>query len=75
MTIATMADRVRDALKTRQTDCPMEEIVTLCPDLTWNQVFMAVDHLSRTGRVRLRMNRQRTYMVKVLPSPISMNLA
>jgi hypothetical protein len=66
LTITTIADRVRGALETRPTDWPMEEIVALCPDLTWNQVFMAIDHLSRTGQVRLRIDRRRTYMVKAL---------
>jgi hypothetical protein len=66
MTIATIADRVHGALRTRRTDCPMEEVVGLCPDLTWNQVFIGIDHLSRTGQIRVSMNRKRTYMVKVL---------
>ncbi len=66
MTIATIADRVRVALQTRQAGYPMEEVVGLCPDLTWHQVFMGIDHLSRTGQVRVTMNRKRAYMVKVL---------
>lgn len=73
MTIVTMADRVRGALETRHTDYPMDEIVALCPDLTWSQVFKAVDHLSRTGQVRLRINRRRTYMVKALRLPMPIN--
>lgn len=68
MTIATIADRVHGALRTRHTDCPMEEVVGLCPDLTWNQVFMGIDHLSRTGRIRVSMNRRRAYVVKILQS-------
>ncbi len=31
----------------------LEEIVQQCPNLTWNQVFLALDHLSRCGRIRL----------------------
>ncbi len=31
----------------------LEEIVQRCPNLTWNQVFLALDHLSRCGRIRL----------------------
>ncbi|HLZ36089.1 MAG TPA: hypothetical protein VKP13_18955 [Nitrospira sp.] len=68
MTIASIADRVRGALQTRDTDCPMEEVVGLCPDFTWNQVFRGIDHLSRTGQIRVSISRRRTYMVKVLQS-------
>ena len=33
--------------------CDMEEIARQRPDLTWNQVFLAVDRLSRRGEIRL----------------------
>ncbi|HXF91442.1 MAG TPA: hypothetical protein VNK46_01700 [Nitrospiraceae bacterium] len=36
----------------RSQDCLLEEVVLQCPDLTWNQVFLTVDHLSRSGEVR-----------------------
>ena len=29
----------------------MEVVVGLCPELAWNQVFLAIDYLSRTGEV------------------------
>ena len=31
----------------------LEELLDRCPDATWNQVFAVVDHLSRTGDIRL----------------------
>lgn len=31
----------------------LEELATLCPNFTWNQVFLEVDRLSRLGQVRL----------------------
>ena len=31
----------------------LEEFLDRCPDATWNQVFAVVDHLSRTGDIRL----------------------
>lgn len=37
----------------RSPDCLLEEGVLQCPDLTWNQVFLAVDRLSRSGELRL----------------------
>lgn len=33
--------------------CLLEDMVRGCPDLSWNQVFLEVDRLSRIGQVRL----------------------
>jgi hypothetical protein len=33
--------------------CDLEEITRQCANLTWNQVFLAVDRLSRRGAIRL----------------------
>ncbi len=30
------------------------ELVFVCPDLTWNQVFLEIEHVSHTGRLRLQ---------------------
>ena len=43
--------------------CDMEELVKGCPSYTWNQVFLAVDRLSRTGELRLLSKRSGVYMV------------
>lgn len=56
--------RVHKALEQLGTDCAIEEVVGLCPELTWNQVFLAIDYLSRTGQVRLTMDIARTYRVR-----------
>jgi hypothetical protein len=32
----------------------LEDVVMHCPDLTWNQVFLAVDSLSRCGKIHLK---------------------
>ncbi|MBS0153650.1 MAG: hypothetical protein JSS38_03590 [Nitrospira sp.] len=32
---------------------PLEELVTCCPELTWNQVFSLVDDLSRHALIGL----------------------
>lgn len=61
---ATHIDRVRDRLEQRGTACPLEEVMELCPELTWNQVFLAIDYLSRTGQVRVTMDVGRTYTVQ-----------
>ena len=33
--------------------CDLEEVTRQCANLTWNQVFLAVDRLSRRGEIRL----------------------
>jgi len=61
---ATHIDQVRDRLEQLGTVCPLEEVMDLCPELTWNQVFLAIDYLSRTGQVRVTMDVGRTYTVQ-----------
>jgi hypothetical protein len=53
----------------------MEDVVKLCPGLTWNQVFLAIDHLSRTGLVRVTLDSTRNYRVKALPAHKLVSLA
>jgi hypothetical protein len=50
---ATVTDRVLDAVS-HAPGCLLDELLLACSDLTWNQVFLEIDRLSRTGRVRLR---------------------
>ena len=64
MAISAVIERVHSALIQLGTDCAMEEVTGLCPELTWNQVFLAIDYLSRTGRVRITADAGRTYRVK-----------
>ncbi|MCS6302062.1 MAG: hypothetical protein H8K07_00130 [Nitrospira sp.] len=61
---ATHIDQVRERLEQRGTACPLEEVMELCPELTWNQVFLAIDYLSRTGQVRVTMDVGKTYTVQ-----------
>jgi hypothetical protein len=63
MDVSSSINRVREALEQLGTDCPMEEVAGLCPELTWNQVFLAIDYLSRTGQVRVTLDADRTYRV------------
>jgi len=63
MAMSAVIERVHNALEQLGTDCAMEEVVGLCPELTWNQVFLAIDYLSRTGRVRITSDPNRTYRV------------
>ncbi len=64
MVLAAIIVRVHRALEQLGTECPMEEVRTLCPELTWNQVFIAIDYLSRAGQVRVTVDGDRTYRVQ-----------
>ena len=65
MNMAAIIDDVRRRLEANGPACSMDEVVDLCPDLTWNQVFLAVNHLSRTSQVQLVLDRACRYWVKV----------
>jgi hypothetical protein len=49
-------------VKRRQV-CEMEDLVKACSSYTWNQVFLEVDRLSRTGELRLLSNRAGVYTI------------
>ncbi len=67
MAVEAVVEQVQRALQMRGHECLIEEVMDLCPDLTWNQVFLAVDHLSRTGQIQVKIDSTRSYRVKVLP--------
>lgn len=58
-----VADQIIEAVS-RRPGCLLEDLVLDCPDLTWNQVFMEVDRLSRTGQLRLQQERPGQYSVR-----------
>ena len=62
--MAAHIDQVRERLEQRGAACPLEEVMELCPELTWNQVFLAIDYLSRTGQVRVIMDGGKSYTVQ-----------
>ena len=68
MQISAIIDHVYGALVKFGTTCSMEEVVGLCPELTWNQVHLAIDYLNKTGKVTVTMDPDRTYTVGVYPS-------
>ncbi len=49
-------------------ECPIEAVVRLCPGLTWNQVFLAIHHLSRTAQVRVTFGCRQDLQDAALPS-------
>ena len=58
----TADDQVIDVMLHSRT-CDLEEITRQCSNLTWNQVFLAVDRMSRSGEIRLVPRGRGTYMV------------
>ena len=60
----THIDRVLTALQEQGTRYPLEEVVELCRDLSWDQVFLAIDCLTRNGRVCLMLDLNKTYWVQ-----------
>ena len=66
METATLIHRVKTTLEQVGTDCPLEAMMDLCPELTWNQMFLAIDDLSRRGEVRVTLEADRTYRIRVL---------
>ena len=47
--------------------CSMDDIVVQLPSLSWREVFVAINRLSRDGRVVLRQLGYSTYLI-ALPS-------
>ena len=47
-------ETVQRVLQLHGRECLIEELMDLCPELTWNQVFLLVDELSRQALIRLR---------------------
>lgn len=69
MTMCITIDRVHinkvlTALQQQETPYLMEKVTKLCPDLTDNQVFLAIDCLTRSGQVCLTMDANRKYWVR-----------
>jgi hypothetical protein len=62
---ATVADVILEALAMAQGNgCSFDELIDLCPDLTWNQIFLEVDRLSREGLVQLSQTQPGTYCAR-----------
>ena len=43
----------------------LDQLLDHCPDTTWNQVFVVVDQLSRTGGIRLTAEGRGRYHVEL----------
>ncbi|OYT22008.1 MAG: hypothetical protein CCU26_00110 [Nitrospira sp. UW-LDO-01] len=61
-------DRVLTVLQQQETPYLMEQVTKLCPDLTDDQVFLAIDYLTRSGQVCLTMDSNRMYWIRAARS-------
>ena len=67
---ATSVDLIMEAIA-HHPGCSLDELVTICLDLTWNQIFLEVDRLSRGGFVRLALVGPGRYAVEAPPDVLS----
>ncbi len=61
---ATPADLIKGAIA-RHPGCSLDDLLVACPTLTWNQIFLEVDRLSRAGRLRLMLSGRNRYMLAI----------
>ncbi len=51
----------------RSGPCCLEDVVTTLPNFSWGEVFLAVDRMSRDGRLLLRQLGGSTYQIELRP--------
>ena len=64
--------------KLRSGPCCFDEVVTHLPNSSWGEIFVAVDCMSRDGRVLLRQLGYSTYEIALRPqaaSPVQRRVA
>ena len=59
-----VTDSILGAVK-RTHGCDLDTLVKSLPELTWNQVFLEVDRLSRQGQVLVTFGIERRYMIRL----------
>jgi hypothetical protein len=65
--IMTTTMRIRHVLSRSGSDgCLLEDLARECHDLTWNQIFLELDRLSRRGEVRLMRRGPAEYVITAM---------
>jgi hypothetical protein len=59
-----IADRILKAVHDAP-GCRLDDLESYCPGLTWNQVFLEVDRLSRAGHLQVQSDGGGTYTLKL----------
>jgi hypothetical protein len=53
----------------RSPGTPLDDIVLECPNLTWNQVFVIIDRLSREGVIKMSLKGLGQYALHIRSAP------
>ena len=56
MNLVAAIDRVRTTLGEHESECSLNEVLGLCPELSCYQVILAFDYLSRTGEILVQLD-------------------
>ncbi|WP_447598608.1 hypothetical protein [Nitrospira sp. Nam80] len=59
----SLMDRIFEAVP-REPGCGMEDLESLFPDLTWNQIFIEVNRLCENGRLLLTLDDEGAFTVR-----------
>jgi hypothetical protein len=59
----------------RSGPCCLDDVVTYLPNLSWGEVFLAVDRMSRDGRVSLLQLGYSTYQITLRAQFVPRHLA
>jgi hypothetical protein len=63
MVLAAIIVYVQRTVEQLDSNCSLEEMVNLCPGLTQDHVFRAIEYLVRAGEVCVSLERDGTYWV------------
>jgi hypothetical protein len=69
-TYATAVEEAVIEMLQRTGPCSLDDVASYLPNLGWGEVFVAVDRMSRDGRVLLRQRGYSTYQI-TLPSQLA----
>jgi len=61
---ALVTDRILGQVQRTQ-ECDLDMLAKSLSDLSWSQVFLEVDRLSREGQVRVTLDTQGRYMIRL----------
>lgn len=67
-------ENVVDALQ-RIGPCCLEDVATYLPNFSWGEIFLAVDRMSRDGRVSLLQIDCSTYQISLRPQVAQLSRA
>jgi hypothetical protein len=63
-----VADRILDAVKQTH-GCDLDTLAESVPELSWNQVFLELDRLSRTGKIQVVFQLGGRYTIRLSEYP------